>query len=44
MLDFVIKEIKAIPYIIVGLLVLFIGMFMSDLMTNTVDKFLKRKD
>lgn len=37
-------EIKAIPYIVGGMALLFVGMLISDSVTSTADRIWKRKN
>jgi hypothetical protein len=42
-MDWIINEFKAIPYIIGGVTILFIGMLISDSVTGFADRLWQRK-
>jgi hypothetical protein len=43
-MTWLLNELKSIPYIIGGIILLFIGMVISDAITGTIDRLWKKKN
>jgi uncharacterized membrane protein YuzA (DUF378 family) len=43
-MDLLWQELSAIPYIILGIILLFVIMFISDVFTKSADKIYKKED